>query len=506
LINGPLAQRQATAAAPVAEAAAQPFENAFGAVDEGFGAGCPAPLPALEQWSGNATLNGIRSAAPGEDRVLVRRGQRSDAVQLVQQGIRAWGCEEQRRDLLPGSGADADFGPETESAVREFQGTTGIPQDGLVGPVTLSRLDAFVAFGTIPEFPSVSCKVIPPGVPDDVVEALADRGFAASADFQPSAGGAGETAVAGGIAGVPILCQVGKRGGGGKKAPAGICAGRPKHVESIGNATFALCDFINGSRMSGGAVPLPTKGNQVGLVEMRALGIALFGTVGFSIPTTGPGSSESDWEHGFIQTVRSMKYTAIYQRGWRATREVSGVRRDASGSNVPAPWYSNQNIPAFLFRVGNQTITVPGPIGLGPESIGKDPVGILDDPHVIFSDAVPINSEPECPCSFLQTIEMKGDLDTWLVVTPAGKGQAEGDLAFLQHAAIAFDLKADKSSAFAVQGSPSMTLENGKGTNSPVLTGPLANEDIRKSNLQKGAPCPRTIPGIKCPVESPKGG
>lgn len=471
------------------------------------------PLPPLERWSANSTLNGIRSEALGDNRVLVRQGQKGEPVRLIQQALLAWGCTHQNQNLLPKFGADADFGVETESAVRSFQNAMGIAQDGLVGPITLSRLDAFVVFGMIPEFPSVNCKVVPPDVPADVIQALASLGFAASSEFVSTAEPTAELAVSAGIAGVPIFCQVkGAGGGGGKKAPPGICAGKPEHVASIGNATFALCDFINGSRIAAGVIPRPRPGDEAGFMEMRALGIALFGSVGQSLPTTGPGSKETDWQHGFIQTVRSLKYTAIYQRGWSSVREVSASRRDAGGSSVPEPWYSNQSIPAFQFQVGKQIITVQGPIALGPEFIGTDPVGIIDDPRAIFVDTVPINtSNPAvnnaevCPCSFLQSIEAKGELDTWLVVTPVGKGKIEAELAFLKHAAIEFDLKADKASSFAVTGTPTMKLENGRGSKAPALTGSLANDDLKTGKITKGADCPVTIPPVKCPVESPKG-
>jgi hypothetical protein len=461
------------------------------------------PLPSRERWSANSTLNDIRAEAAGDNRVLVRRGQKGEAVQLVQQALVAWGCEQLSRNLLPRFGADGDFGSETETAVREFQSFTEIASDGLVGPITLSRLDAFVVFGEIPEFPPGNCKVIPPDSPPKVVRELADLGFVTSSDLL-AATTPSERAVAAGLAGIPILCDLGKGGGGGGKAPPGICTGTAISIASIGNATFALCDFRNASRMSAGAVPHPGPGNEVGFVEMRALGIRLFASVGTSLPTSGPGSADTDWQHGFIQTVRSLKWTATYQRGWSAVREVAQARRDATSSSVSEPWYSNQSIPSFQFEENKKIITIQGPIALGPEFVGTDPVGIIDDPQVIFVDTVPINKDPVCPCSHLETIEAKGALDTWVVVTPNGKGKTESDLAFLKHADIEFDLKADKASSFAVTGTPTMKLENGKGKNSPVLTGTIANDDLKKSKLTEGSPCPVTIPSVKCPIESPK--
>ena len=468
--------------------------------------GCdPAPSPpAREPWASNPTLNQIRAEAPGDSRVLVKKGQRGEAVQLIQQALVAWGCDQLKRNLLPRFGADADFGSETDSAVREFQNFNEIDDDGLVGPITLSRLDAFVAFGEIPKFPSASCKVIPPDTPADVVAELAQLGFATSPELMAATTPTTEKALSANI-GIPILCDIGKgKGGGGAKVPPGTCPGKAISVAKMGNATFALCDFIDASRKSGGAVPIPGKGNQAGFVEMRAVGINLFATVAGILPNTGPGSKESDWDHGFIQTVRSLKWTANYQRGWRSVREVSTPRRDATDNTIKAPWYSDQNIPGFVLKVGNTTFTVPGPIGLGPETLDKGPVGITDDPLVIFSDTVPINQEPVCPCSHIESVEGKGVLDTWVVVTPTGKGQVESDLAFLRHGEISFDLKADKASGFATTGTPNMKFEDGKGKESPVLTGPIANDDLKKSNVTEGQACPVTVQGIKCPIESPK--
>ena len=479
--------------------------------------GCEPPPsgPSREAWTSNPTLNEIRAEAPGDNRVLIRRGQKSEAVRLVQEAIVAWGCEEKGRNLLPQFGADADFGSETDAAVREFQDAMGIARDGLVGPITLSRLDAFVIFGEIPDFPSDNCKVVPPEVPREVNEELAELGFTMSPDLVASTTPTSEQAFAAGIAGIPILCQLGGggdpgKGKGGKKGkpkgPPGICGkGKtPISVASIGNATFALCDFIDASRKEGGVVPHPAPAGHAAIVEMRALGIKLFGSVGSFLPTSGPGSADTDWEHGFIQTIRNLKYTATYQRGWSTVFEVTSPRRDARNDSVRGPWYSDESIPDFTFKVGNQVITIQGPIALGPEFIGTDPVGILDDPRMLVSDVVPIDQHPVCPCSHLESLAMKGAMDTWIVVTEAGKGTVETELAFLRHADIQFDLTADKASGFKVTGTPTMTFEDGRGANPPVLTGTIANADLKKPDVTEGQPCPITIEGIDCPIKPPK--
>ena len=59
------------------------------------------------------------------------------------------------RNVLPVSGADGDYGSETEAAARLFQadvGLSGVWLDGIVGPLTLRELDVFVE-GTRPPKP-----------------------------------------------------------------------------------------------------------------------------------------------------------------------------------------------------------------------------------------------------------------------------------------------------------------------------------------------------------------
>ncbi len=61
--------------------------------------------------------------------VLLRRGTRGAAVKKLQEGL--------------GIGADGIFGAGTEKAVMEFQAKNGLDADGLAGPETLAKLDAF---------------------------------------------------------------------------------------------------------------------------------------------------------------------------------------------------------------------------------------------------------------------------------------------------------------------------------------------------------------------------
>lgn len=110
-----------------------------------------AEPPPLIPWFGDPTLARIRAEEPGDNRILLSaaRGSRGPAVQLVQQAMLAWGCETHDRNLLPGFGADGLFGKETDRATRTVQAMAGIAPDGLVGPITLARLDEFVLRGRI---------------------------------------------------------------------------------------------------------------------------------------------------------------------------------------------------------------------------------------------------------------------------------------------------------------------------------------------------------------------
>ena len=70
---------------------------------------------------------------------LVRRGSRIFPVRPLQQLLRARGHSVQ---------VDGIFGPRTESAVEAFQREVGIGVDGIVGPVTWSRLIVTVRRGS----------------------------------------------------------------------------------------------------------------------------------------------------------------------------------------------------------------------------------------------------------------------------------------------------------------------------------------------------------------------
>lgn len=82
-----------------------------------------------------ARLAGIAIAAeqPPDGRPVLRRGDESPEVALLQEILRTTGLD---------VAVDGDFGPATELAVRVWQRKAGLEPDGIVGPVT---------WGTLPE-------------------------------------------------------------------------------------------------------------------------------------------------------------------------------------------------------------------------------------------------------------------------------------------------------------------------------------------------------------------
>lgn len=67
-------------------------------------------------------------AADSRSRPTLRRGDRGDAVKIVQAKV--------------GAGSDGIFGPSTEALVRRFQAAKGLVPDGIVGPRTWAAIDA----------------------------------------------------------------------------------------------------------------------------------------------------------------------------------------------------------------------------------------------------------------------------------------------------------------------------------------------------------------------------
>ena len=101
-------------------------------------------------------------AAEGRQaRDVLRRGMRGDDVRALQEALIARGVS------CGPCGADGDFGPATEEAVRCFQRAHGLAADGEAGPLTRAALEqadgtAIVARGTwtVRRGPGVSCAAV----------------------------------------------------------------------------------------------------------------------------------------------------------------------------------------------------------------------------------------------------------------------------------------------------------------------------------------------------------
>ena len=86
-----------------------------------------AAAPPSPQGEGKGSADGI--VLP-----MLRRGSRGESVKAMQAVLIADGC-----DCGP-DGADGDFGPATEAALRRYQAENGLEADGVCGPMSWRKL------------------------------------------------------------------------------------------------------------------------------------------------------------------------------------------------------------------------------------------------------------------------------------------------------------------------------------------------------------------------------
>lgn len=122
---------------------------------------CDDAKPDRNRWMSNLFLNKIRAAQAGDNQHLLRFGATGEPVELVQQALTAWGCQNLQQEVLPAFGVDAIFGSETKAAIVRFQTSNDLDPDGIVGPITLAELDKFVGIGSLPVIPDIPmCRIL----------------------------------------------------------------------------------------------------------------------------------------------------------------------------------------------------------------------------------------------------------------------------------------------------------------------------------------------------------
>ena len=72
--------------------------------------------------------------------MVYKLGSKGDAVSDIQLALRRAGYQDVTMDGY--------YGPKTQAAVKAFQQSRGIGNDGVVGPVTMAKLREVLAMGT----------------------------------------------------------------------------------------------------------------------------------------------------------------------------------------------------------------------------------------------------------------------------------------------------------------------------------------------------------------------
>lgn len=104
-----------------------------------LGVSVPKRAP-LEKLDGRPELGPI---AGGTKALSSLKNRNDPAVKTVQRALMTLARLEGKAELgLPKAGADGDFGAETASAVKAFQRANGLAADGIVGKLTLAKLNA----------------------------------------------------------------------------------------------------------------------------------------------------------------------------------------------------------------------------------------------------------------------------------------------------------------------------------------------------------------------------
>ena len=131
----------------------------------------------------------LEGAFDNEADNFLRQGSKGRSVERVQQLLFFLGFD------IGIHGADGDFGPDTDAAVRAFQSTFAPPVDGIIGPITIGALDARASQ---PEPNRTTPNPVPAGPPTakpltlsvDRIDVIDAPGGAAIGGFPAITGGA----------------------------------------------------------------------------------------------------------------------------------------------------------------------------------------------------------------------------------------------------------------------------------------------------------------------------
>ena len=194
-------------------------------------------------------------------------------------------------------------------------------------------------------------------------------------------------------------------------------------------------------------------------------------TAGVGVDEAIPGGGatrETELFTGFIQTIESYTWHAVYGSNWERNLSEANVRDAQKGAG--APWYGTSG--------GHDA----------PKQIGTSQVNLTDEPQVILSV-----THPDASCAKLQEVTTEGTFNLWLIA--AETANATTNLAYLYHATVTFDRKfslkagADPSSTLSWNPTGAQKESNagyGAGSKTPVLDTPTPTLTF---TTKKGTPC-----------------
>ena len=194
---------------------------------------------------------------------------------------------------------------------------------------------------------------------------------------------------------------------------------------------------------------------------------------------------------GFIQTVESLEWEALYTDGW-GLKSIVGRSRDAFSVKVTAPWYVDPGVPAK---------GAPFPL----DDAGNNHPMLADEPMAKFSAAHP---DPDAWCKKLTQVTVAGKFHVWLVAWDTRQQLAVSSLVFLYYSSIDLDKKwvlnagadpLDLTAPWTATGTQSRkTVVAGQGSVTPILTTPVANRLLSAfATHKKGAKCPPKNPAAR---------